>query len=258
MTLKKLIFDEMIDAKELYEKGFDGEFTYRKVRLVCIYMHLELGYGADRIKTEIIKFCKKQDPFFNPIVKETRKKLNEIISGAMKIVEYKRTECPIIIHQSEIDVIRKVKNFKHQKLLLAMLFVVKSSRGTVLRESLFPYIREMLTIRDGLPNQQLLNLIPDFISLGLLKDATSDKYVHTWNLTFMVDSGTSLFTLYNDTQARSLISMYVKLCGGELGYCRVCDEEFIKTGTRELYCSTHKISMRQKYRRDYKTKGVLL
>lgn len=237
MTLRKLIFDEKVDARELYEKGFEGEFTYRKVRLVCIYMHLELGYGADRIKTEIIKFCRKQDPFFNPIVKETRKKLNEIISSAMKVVDYKRTECPIIIRKSEIDTIRKIKNFKHQKLLLAILFVVKRGYYTrVLDESLFPYIREMLTARDGLNNHQLLILVHDFIELGFLDEFTQ----HNWIIKFMDDYSDAVFTVYDDTQARSLISTYVKSCGGELGYCRVCEEEFVKSGVRDLYCDTHK------------------
>lgn len=255
MTLRKLMFNERVDARELYEKGFEGEFTYRKVRLVCIYMRLELGYGADRIKTEIIKFCKKEDPYFNPIVKDTRKRLGEIINSAMKVADYKRTECPVIIRQSELNTIRKIKNFKYQKLLLAILFVVKSRHyNRVLDETLFPYIREMLTVREGLNNYQLLVLVHDFIESGFLKELTQ----HSWIIAFMNDDTSPVFTVLDDQHARNLISMYVKLCGGEIGYCKVCDDEFVKSGVRDLYCDTHKKEVSNKQKLEYKRRRNLV
>jgi hypothetical protein len=250
MTLRKLIFDERDDAHELYEKGFKGEFTYRKVRLVCIYMHLELGYGVAKIKTEIIKFCRKQDPYFNPIVKDTRVRLNQIILKAMKADDYDRTECPVIIRQGEIEAIRKIKNFKQQKTLLAMLFLVKSrTYFRIFDSSLFPYVREMLSDRSGLPNQQMLNLIHDFIEAGFLKVLSEN----TWTIEFMEDMTVPVFTIYNDTQAKNLVSTYVKLCGGELGYCKICGNEFIKGGVRDLYCTIHRNELL--YKRNIKTKA---
>ncbi len=43
MTLRKLMFDERVDAIALYQKGFEGEFDWYKVSLIAKYMRFELG-----------------------------------------------------------------------------------------------------------------------------------------------------------------------------------------------------------------------
>jgi len=79
MTIRKLMFDEKVDAKSLYQHGFQGEFNWYKVGLVVKYMHYELGYGRDKCKTEIGKFCSKEDETFNQIRRDNRKRINDTV-----------------------------------------------------------------------------------------------------------------------------------------------------------------------------------
>ena len=240
----RLVYDEKEEGGYLYHVGFEGEFAWRKVRLICKYMINEFGYVKAKAKTQLIKFCEEHDENFNYI--SNRKTINWIVNRAMKD-EYKFT-IPVDIRLSEIETIRKIKNFKYQKILLCMLFLVKQNpnkKGISISD--FGKIRSLMN-KKHLSNQEIE------VALGLF---WSDGYVGEpkgyYPLTFISENprDRKIFAFKNtDRDARLLVETYFGYCGGELGYCKVCGQEFVKSSQHSLYCTIHSEEKRkEKYKR---------
>lgn len=230
----RLVYDEKTEAEYYYKIGFEGEFTWRKVRLICKYMVNELGYGKAKTKTQIIKYCEEHEENFNYI--SNRKKINGIVNKSMKD-GYKFT-IPVNIRESEIQKIRQIKNFKYQKILLCMLFLVKQNPDKKgISKSDFGKIRSLMNKRH-LSNDEIE------VALGLFY---SDGYVGEphgyYPLTFVSDIPVKdriIFQFKNtDSSSRLLIETYVGYCGGELGYCKDCTREFKKQSPHQIYCEEH-------------------
>ena len=132
MTPKRVFsFDEETEAREVVEKGFPGgNIDYRKMYLVAKYMRFSMGYGEIRLERELISFCKKQNPLFNP-VKEADS-IQDWIKIAMK---YNLRKVPLIyITFEEISTLSRVETHKERRILFATLVFAKALKSNVLSE----------------------------------------------------------------------------------------------------------------------------
>jgi hypothetical protein len=252
----RLVYDEKTEAEYYYTHAFEGEFTWRKVLLICKYMVKELGYGKAKTKTQIIQFCEEKEPNFNYI--SNRKRINGIVSSATKD-DYKIT-LPVSIRVSELEIIKTIKNFKYQKIVLCALFLLKQSphkKGISAYD--FGKIRVMMN-KKHLSNEDIQKVF------GLLNAKGYIGEPHGYYpLLFISDNkqDTPVFILENkDHWARGLVGYYVNYCGGELGYCKECGAEFVKSSQHHLYCTKHTLEKTKKRwskaSRNYRAKTVIV
>ena len=230
---KNGIRNEKMDAERLLKSGFSGsEPTYYEFMILAKHFR-QSGFGEVRIKKKIIEFCEKKVDYFSeahyvPIIKSA-------IRRAIKKPEYILNRV-VRIYPSELDSIRRVRNFKVQKILFSAIVHAKAfySRNTFSADTLssvlassktkvgverfkkfLPTIGNLLDVKMGLGNMH-------YFSLGFCSDLDDDS--------FEIEI-TSL------NEIRSCGDIYQDYMGGELGWCLDCGEEFIKSSNRHKRCS---------------------
>ncbi len=234
--------NEKTMALNIYKNGFtEGYFTSHEAYLVAKYFFREFGYGKDKTKTYLRKFCEKHDKDFNYIL--LRHKIKEILKNADS--EWKIKSEPIYVTQLELDKIREIKNFNAQKALLSFLVFSKRNNGYVYKNS----ITEIKRI-SGLKNISCTELIGKYLFFAYKADlirASNENYF----VKFIDNSSKKVLKISDLKGLYSLDKMYIEYCGGILGYCEKCENEFIKRGSTHKYCENcskeRKLEKHEKY-----------
>lgn len=222
--IREFFKDEKKDAENIYLKGFtNGEFNPYEALLVAKYIREKEGAGDARLKTLLVKFCYDKDRFFNYVV--LRNKIKEIIRNSKK--GWNSRIDPVFIKQEELDKIRSIKNFTAQKILFVYLLFAKKTDGFFYKNRL-PDVKQILGLR--ITNKEIQEYSRLFYEAGLLRDSNENYF-----LTFL-SNGVSVISFSTQKEVLKATDVYTKYCGGELGYCKECGNEFIKIG-RELFCS---------------------
>lgn len=127
---KSFSFDEEKDAEKIYNEGFpNGSIDYSKMYLVSKYIRQTFDYGEIRLEREIIKFCKKQNKNFNPILEAGA--IKKWVKSAMNY-DLRKIE-NISVSQKEINFLKTITNNKHKKLLFVILVFSKALKNSSVR-----------------------------------------------------------------------------------------------------------------------------
>ena len=70
MKVKKYFyFNEVKVAEDVIRNGFGGKgIDYGKMYIMAKYFKEVLGYNGDDLERELVLFCQKHDPSFNPVI----------------------------------------------------------------------------------------------------------------------------------------------------------------------------------------------
>lgn len=223
-----LIYDENILAKGIIEGGFqDGIFNWEDALLVAKhYRHID-GNKDARIKTRLINFIQSKDPSFNYV--RNRNIISKLIKSS-KMGFFSTGS--VSIGEIEISEIRKIRNFKQQKISIAALFLSKrETNGGYINIKDWKNIK--LIVSRKVASSDIQSVFSLFHSRGLCQPVGASQ-----KLTFGEDAGKTVIFIDNDLNARYLIDQYIRYCGGEIGFCRRCDDEYIKSHSRQILCSS--------------------
>ena len=220
------MYDEMDIATTLYHKGFTEGYRYGEALRVAKYMRHILGYGNARIKTELLKFCEEHDPYFRPV--PNRLGISKVISDSRR--DFTSTSSQIVITKSEIEAIQRVKVFKHQRTMLAVLLLVKLKKTDKIWLSNWTQIRKI--INKNITNKVISVCFNLYYEQGLVGVSHS---AHT--LLFIEDSNKDgVITIHNDSDVRNLMLYYETYCGGVIKYCANCGNEIGVHSNSHRYC----------------------
>lgn len=241
------LFDEKKDAEETLQCGFsDGNIDYTKMGNVAKYFHSVYGYGAVRLEKELVKFCKSQNPDFNPIIDapQIKKWIKYGLEYSMR-----RTDC-LVIRQSEMDFIKTVKNLKHRKLLFVMLVLSKSKHGNfneTERYYLEPecYLDIIRVSKLHLTGNELGNIINEF---GNLITIYIPSLKRPMLINFATNKGSIAMTINDPEQC---LEYYKSYFGGDSHYCTECGKEFTKNSGSQIRCLDCSIKVKKKQKREY-------
>lgn len=220
--------DETIEAERIFINGFtDKEFNYPEALLVAKYIRGKQGVGDARLKTLIIEYCEKNGLYFNYV--RNRDVINSIVRDSRKPF-YKKRE-PIIITENEMTTIRSIKSFVSQKILFGMLVFSKKNGGFFNKKD-FSDLKKALSIR--LTHQEIMKKhVFVFQKSGFLRDSNQNLFL------MFLSSDKPAIVFSTQKQIYKIGEIYKDYCGGELGYCRDCNAEFLKNGNRHNYCDIH-------------------
>jgi hypothetical protein len=115
-----MIFYEDRHANYLLQNGFTSFMNGSDLNILAKYFKY-IGKNKSQIRESLIEFCEKYNPDFNYILARNK------IEYAIKICEKYglRFYMDIIVTESEMEKIRGCGDYKHQKILFAMLAVSK-------------------------------------------------------------------------------------------------------------------------------------
>jgi len=128
MRSKKVFsFDEEKDAEIIIEDGFKNTLMdYSEMYTIAKYFREIFSYGEVRLERELIKFSKKHDINFNPIVEAVQ--IKKWVKSAMK---YRlRSPSEIYLSNKEIEFLKTIESLKDRKLLFIILVFAKTPKGS--------------------------------------------------------------------------------------------------------------------------------
>ncbi len=241
MNTLLLIYNEKELSEKVYEIGFSEGFEYFEALLVAKHLLWTLDYGAARTKTALIEFCTVHDKYFNYV--RNRKLIGKIIKRAER--EGLLDTSSVNITQSELEKIRSIKNFKSQKIVLAMLFISKrKTNGGYINLKDWPSIKKLSCV-SGITRKDILAVGSLLYNLEWLAPVNA-----SYRLTFGDDVSDTVISVDTNQDAVNLISTYTAYCGGKLFYCKRCQQEMVQRKDRQRFCDDClRLNVLEKYKR---------
>ena len=242
-----LIFDEFNYAKNLLEGGIKK--TYGR-ELYVISAFLRIHNNSEKlIEEKLINECVKCDPNFN--IAMNLSSIRSLIRRSKRTKLSFGIENPVF-RENELRRIRTIKDFQAQKLLFAELMIAKTlKRKYPELDSLWlpnTYISQAKTlagIRIGKKKMRDKYHAPlykaGFFSIG---EININKDFDRGGIKFLFGEDFSPVVITIDGLDKENVNKYVDWCGGELGWCGQCGEEYVKS-SKSPYCYTCKKEKRR-------------
>jgi hypothetical protein len=118
-----IIFDEYKYAKGLLAHGFMKFMSNTDLTILAKYLRY-IGKTDEQIKQDLNEFCLKHNPEFNPVI--SRNNLDAALKKSKK--RFLVIPQPIPITQQEIDSIKRLKDYKSEKVAFVLLVIAKHFR----------------------------------------------------------------------------------------------------------------------------------
>jgi len=255
-TKKSFSFNEEEEAKDIILNGFPkNTIDYGKMYIIAKYLKGTFGYGEIRLERELIKFCKKQDKNFNPVIDvEIIKKW---VKSAMKYGLRKIEQ--INISQKEIDFLKTIETTKDRKILFMILVIAKGlKKGNTklvkgkIKTSDNYYIRYNnlidiihMTKQTNISEIKLANILYKYKKLFTFYDAerelirleytdkNPEKIVHLKNVSNMLENYETLFGSEKYVICERC-DKKVTMTNGNQKYCPECSKIIRKEKQKEL------------------------
>jgi hypothetical protein len=229
MSYKHLIYDEEEIGKSIYEKGCIESINWIELLALSKYIKKLFGCGDDRLKTLLNEFLSKT-PYYNKV--RMRPFIGKIIKNTNN--EFIRTGC-VSITEIELRKIREIKNFKDQKIALGILFVSKRKNNNG-----YVKTKDWKDIKISTSTSRIRTLDIQRVFFYMYNNNFNIRVGEGFHqILFANKDSAPIINITDDRSARNLGNLYKSWCGGELGYCKDCNSEFIKTGRTHYYCDEH-------------------
>jgi DNA-directed RNA polymerase subunit RPC12/RpoP len=125
---RTFLFDEVKEAKKEYEKT-EPITNFSAIELVAKYMYQVLSYKGEKLRSELINYCKSRAPSFNENL--YYKEINRWIENAKKYNLRKINS--ITITESEYNTLANIKDSKERECLFYALIIAKAVKQSKLR-----------------------------------------------------------------------------------------------------------------------------
>lgn len=225
---KPIIYKEQ-NAINFILRSDTVEFTWSNALLLAKHYRHSLNYGDVRIRNSIIDFFSKKDINFNyvrhrnaisKIIRKSEKKM--VDTGNIDITEF------------ELDKIGKIRNFKHQKICLAVLLISKrDTNNKYISQKDWHYIRNIVSRK--ITNSDIYMAFHSMYELGMTEPIGASQKI---NISEEKDGTKVIFKISNDREAYRLMVKYISYKGGIVGFCPSCGKEFLKDNDRRILCDS--------------------
>jgi hypothetical protein len=157
----------------------------------------------------------------------------------------------VSIWKEEVEEIKKIKNFKFQKILLCLLMICKIKGKSYIHTHEWKYVRKIIS--KNISNYTVMEVIREAYKKGLIYEPKYESH----EFSFLKENGIVGMSIHGEKEAYNLSNIYQSYCGGVLGYCTNCGCEFVKETRNQELCTNHRTERkREKYRRyNEKRKG---
>jgi hypothetical protein len=114
------ILNELEHAENMLLHGFRNYVSFQELSILCKYYRY-IGITEEGLEQKLIDFCIEKDPQFNENIH-----IGAILNCIRDSKKYVlRVPVDVPIRRNELDIIRSLKNYRHEKVLLSLLFLGK-------------------------------------------------------------------------------------------------------------------------------------
>jgi hypothetical protein len=226
---RPLLYDEEIQSKNIYEKGFtNNTFNVKEAVLISKYLRHILKYGDVRIRKSLIVFSEQSDPFFNSVIHSDA--INNAVKKSKK--DFIKKE-GLFITSGEIDKIKEVIiDFQEQKFCLGVIAFAKRDYGYA---SVKKWVDIKRIMNINFTEDRLYGIIFTLYQKGMVYPTRSKKYDPAHKVLFLESGGIPAIDITTDREFNRLGKMYEEYNGGVSDVCVNCGNQFIKIG-KSRYC----------------------
>jgi hypothetical protein len=222
------IFYEEEHAQNLLNGiNYKGHSKQRDFNILAKY-YKSLGYSQNKIKDSLIKFGYDVIPSFNEVTSY------RMINKAIRISEKNDLSVrhDVFVTDAELESIKSIKNYKHEKILFTMLVVSKFFNSST-SEKISYYCNlkfgEILRLsKVSATGIERKNMGYDINNYGLVKYHVKEgKDAKDFYWIFFVDNNSPVKIVVNDLYNVSSFYPF---------FCTVCGKEYPKTGRNQTMC----------------------
>lgn len=252
-----MIFDELKYAQKLVQNGIKS-FVSRDVTILAQYFR-SLGLAEDEIVEHVFAFCEKHISGFNKILYE--EKIYSIVSRSKK--SGLRISQPVPITTKEIQKIRELQNYRHEKIIFTLLVMAKHYRLTntsanIKHDQYFLHIKFNTIYRLAHTSRRKDENIPYILYKGGYIIDTNKRNVYHICFTDTNDDSDVYLTVEDMDNIPAWYKPACVECGREFektssrrklcddcvakksevkqSYCEVCGKEIEKKSNRQTMC----------------------
>lgn len=253
-------FDEKRVADSIIKNNRFKYGTPQTYEIKALAKHLrEKGFSTKgKLRSALVALCQEIDNTFSEVIYHDD--INDAINSAL-VDDFRRI--PVIhVFAKEIGEIRRVKNFKLQKILFTMLVYAKafpkSGYNAIavvdwLLKSLFHQSKTRISYYSFLDKYK-----KELEKLGLIeyRVGRNRKGVYArYILKFVEETGLEIYRFENEVDMLNSAKIYQDIIiGGELLWCVDCGKEVKKESNRQKRCSEcQRLENRNKVRRHRKS-----
>ncbi len=233
----RLMYSEKEDAERILRNGFKDGFRRKDVLCLAKYYRHVNGWKDARIKRNILNFCRDNVVGFRNVPR--MEMIRQIVRDSKQ--PFVETSKVVVITEEEYRRIRSIKNYKYQTILLALLVIAKINDRDSAKLSEWKYIRKIIS--RYITNKDIKSCITFCYNSGYIGEIRRND-LHS--ILFINNSGKPVIQIKSNDDLFGLGEVYEKLCGGKLGFCKICKNEFIRESNRHSYCSNCSITLEKK------------
>jgi len=235
------IFDELLYAEKLLANGF-VKFMSRKDLIILAKFYFFKGLDEEQIRKKLNMFCYKYNPEYNEII------FGNSIDTAIKKSKQGTLSIPsdIVITKQEINRIKKIGNYRVEKVLFTILVCSKfykqssdvwhknkDSEYWCTRFSVNAVLSPYLSLAKVYANrQEQESIVYDLISRGYLLSDVNNPSKDGWLEVLYADNDCLQEDVFATISSRdNMIDFYPSylICSG-------CGKEIDKNGNNKKYC----------------------
>jgi len=233
----KKITDEETLFLDILENGFSrgNHPVYQELLVVAKHIRQTKKFGERNIVKELGAFCQDRNPYFNSTLSEPL--FLKVAKAAIKLPQFRKPNFPIYISSDELERISTVKNFSYQKMLVSSLAVARHSGSSNIFSDTTKEIRFIISSTGERFS------VPKFVEIltPIAREVKIFEHVngrrHFYRL--MTDqTGDVKITITSDDELRNIGEIYRTYRGGIIGWCKKCDDEYIKTRNNMTICKS--------------------
>lgn len=226
--------------KDFYENvGFKNGYNYTDASYIARYLYWIKGYGEQKTKTELIKYCEKNDTNFH-----YENRIGDISKIVARIMKRKLSENKnITLTQKEMASIENIKDYKCQKILFSFLVEAKRSK---FNDDAIKKRKDYLGYHIHI---DVAHSVINKCGLKLSFSKSMDYLGSLVDFGLLEPKGEFINILFGNDDSKPIVEIlglekpwdkFNEMNGGECFYCDNCKEKFLKILKRQKYCDNCK------------------
>lgn len=258
MRIKKYFyFDEERVAEDIIKNGFENnKIDYGKMYILSRYFYHILGYRNNDLQNELITFCKKYEPTFNPIINYST--INKWVTSAEKY-NLRKVES-VVITERELSNLSLIENIRERKVMFIILVLAKARKqgNTRVGKEDFKESDNFYIKYDNFTDVIRLANIPSLTinkiceilhkHLNMITLYSPEKELIKLEYADPSKNGFTIYDLENVSDA------YEVFFGENLAKCENCGRAYSKNSNRQRYCSNCKNIVKKNKDKEFKRK----
>ncbi len=233
----KKIYDETVLLNSVLKNGFlTGTPDFQELLVLAKNFRGRYGYGFTNICKELSNFCSGEiDGYLDEFYFETFRSVARI---SIKTPELRTPSYPIEFTRTELDKIRRIKNFKYQKVIFSALSLGKAFGNKKIISSNPKDISFILKIsQTRISKVEFRDKVTPIAKQHGIFEHRFSKNGNGFYISILKEEDESIQReLFFDDLTNAGVE-YKNYIGCDLGWCENCETEICKQSNRHGMCS---------------------